>query len=880
MRLCTNLSRPLILLLAALWSLPSLAGVLRIPGPPMLADGVTTTTVLLYVDTPDPKVKIKADAGKVGGVELGAGGIVAFAFTPPAVSAPQAVNVRVNVNGVETVVALPAAPPAAGSLDITADPPVVAAGASAMIRIRPSGTSPVRAEGRRFAIAVSAGTVDSPVPAGDGTWIARYTPPKGMTEPMIVGIGAIDLAFPDRIIGVSTLPVTLKKSVSFNVQPNSSNVLTVSDRSYGPSSASPAGTVAFDVELDPRITTARLQSVNPDTSRLDETRPLPVLAPPQLLILPGSAAAPGQSSLPVRILVVDPAKTTAEAAPQLTASKGTFLPLQQQTLRPVNGERLYLTTLQLPEIPGELVLSATISGGSLTAKSERKLRALAGLPTVSLTANPPDLDPKLTSFTLTALVKDGRGVALPGKAPLLSAEGATLSGSVKDNKDGSYTSIWKRSSGSEVRVYGVPAIEASAGAPARLLVWGAAPAVRTGGTLTVTVAAVDAWGIGVPQVKLSLGVPVGDGSLPPEITTDARGLARVTYKAGNGIGLVGLSVEGGGIRTELALFQSPEGNGQFPPIGDAEEMRLIAAWKAACPALILVPPVPVAAPVLSTPASPVVATAPVTTAPVATPVPVATAPVPSADPVTPGATPGATAAPPGAKADRPKPSPGSGEIAPFRAAATLTNLRGTFLQDSNGQDGLLGSAESSAPAIGFFGLAADTRYWFTGGDWGKLGAEARFSGSLELVKVTDETRPNLPLEASGGLRYAWVKGPFTVEGGLGILYSSFTLLRYSDETLSDVALVRLSRLGMRLSAGVAAEKGPFRAAFELSEGFVLFPGITQLELDLDYTFKAPLTLHLSGLYDLRRTSFTAGSEGAGYVKQNRLGLGLGVGAVF
>ena len=57
------------------------------------------------------------------------------------------------------------------------------------------------------------------------------------------------------------LPVTVKRSVSFDVKPGSSNVLKVGSRSYGPLVAAPSGKVAFDIDLDPReLACIRLQA--------------------------------------------------------------------------------------------------------------------------------------------------------------------------------------------------------------------------------------------------------------------------------------------------------------------------------------------------------------------------------------------------------------------------------------------------------------------------------------------------------------------------------------------------------------------------------------------------------------------------------------------
>ncbi len=877
--------RPLILLLSALWCLPALAGVLRIPSPPLVADGSTASTVLLYTDTPGGKVKVKADSGKVGTVEATGDGLIRLSFTPPAVGQPQDVPVKVTINGEETVVNPPVVPPASGSLELILEPAMVNATTSSTVRIRVSGSSPVATEGRRFSLVASVGTIDSPVPAGDGTWIARYTPPKTMTEPVLVTLAAVDQAFPDRIFGIGTLPVTVRRSVSFDVQPGSSNVLTVGDKPYGPMVASPQGKVAFDLDLDPRIPTGKLVSVNPDTSRVEKDLPLPINATPQLLLLPLPPALTPSARIPVRVLLVDPAKTQGDGAlPTMTTSRGTIESPRQEALRPVNGERLYSAMLSMPDAPGEVAISVAFGAG----KAERKLKVAAGIPTLNLSATPATLDPKATTLSLTALLKDGRGTAIPGRVPTVTAEGATVSGSAKDNKDGSYTFSFKRASGAaEVRFYGLAPLDTSTGVPTSLLIWPATPGVKSGGTVTVTVVAVDAWGLPVPAVPLKLGVPQGDGSLPPSGTTDARGVARLTYRAGAGTGLVGLRVEGAGIRGEGAIYQSPNGDGALPPGGSQEQLGLLAAWQAASPVLVVVPPAPAPAPV------PVAAPAP--TSPTST-APTSPAPAPAPAPA-PGSTPFSTvgtgssspepARPtPGSAtpaANRPAPTSGSGgagEVAPLRVSLVLVNVRGEYGQTSNGKEGLLGAVDYSTPAMGFWALALDGRWWATQQDWGRVGVVGRAGGTLEWFSVLEKARLRPAPDITLGARYGRSFGIFNIEAGADFLYTSFVLFRYKDETLAEANLLSLGRPGFRLTAGMGVETEKLRIGFEAAEGFVFTPALTQLRLGGDYQVSGPWTVHVEGSYDLRYSHFETTGEAIGDIRQHSFGIGVGAGAVF
>ena len=224
---------PAFTLLSAMliWMDSAFAGVVLVPTAPLVADGVTTSTVRLYVEGGGgTKAKIKPDSGKIGPVVSGSDGVITFAFTPAAATAAGAVNFKVTLNGEDTMIPVPVIPTNTGRVTITVDPPVVSASGSATIRIQPQSTGAIAADGRSFKVVASAGAIDALTPAGGGAWVAHYTPPKGLTKPMTVVISAGDAAAPDSVWGVTTLPIVSRRSVSFDALAGSSNVLVAGDR--------------------------------------------------------------------------------------------------------------------------------------------------------------------------------------------------------------------------------------------------------------------------------------------------------------------------------------------------------------------------------------------------------------------------------------------------------------------------------------------------------------------------------------------------------------------------------------------------------------------------------------------------------------------------
>ncbi|MDP2306759.1 MAG: invasin domain 3-containing protein [Pseudomonadota bacterium] len=809
--------RWLSMLFTFLWCVPAWAGVVWVPSPPLLGDGVTPSTVRLYVDD-GAKIRVKADAGKVGPAVAGADGVWTIPYTPPRVAAVGTVVFRVSVGGGETALDIPVVPPFTGSIGLTFDPPVLPSTGTAMIKIAPEGSTAVAAEGRSFLLVASAGTVDTVTPAGNGVWVARYTPPKGLTAPLSVVFAAADAAAPDKVQGSAVLPVTVKRSVSFDVKPGSSNVMKVGSRTYGPIVAAPTGKVAFDIDLDPREPTGDLRSVNPDTSKEDREAPLPVAATTAIAFYPLPASVPAQAdlSVPVRIMVIGPdGRPKADATVKLSASKG--------TITPATWDRdVFSATFSPPTTPGEVVLFAEVDG----AKSERKIKIVGTIPTLTLSTEPAEIAKAGTSFSVIARVKDAQGTGVVGRAPTLTVEGATANGSAKDNKDGSYTFPFKVSSSTNrVRVYAAPPVETSSMPAARLVAWPGAATVAANGTdtVTVTVLAVDAFGLPVPNVTLKLGAPRGDGSVPPTGKTDARGMARVTFTAGRAPGVASVRIEAAGLVTEVPLFQTKDGIGPILPTGGGTaDEALVAKWKAAAPELRIVregvvppsgPPATVqitTVPPYTTPGAAILVNIRVmdsagsgvggkklnisagpavvgqitdnrdgsyavplqlpagTDGPIVLTVGVDSAAGSVTLPTlaTVGAQQPTSGAAPAGGLGRQKPADTSGNAAVRAPAAPVTsewaklrfgggllNARGTYTMSSDAGAQLLGAASFATPGAGFFGLALEGVWLPFHQSWGSLGLDVRGRSQIEWFQVGDWPFINVQRDAIVAARY-------------------------------------------------------------------------------------------------------------------------------
>ena len=587
------LIRLIVLFLLMLPSVALAGAVTLLPGPPVVSDGKSSATVRIWVPgiQGTDKVRVTASEGRVSEAEIGADGVITVTLIGPSIKAAKDLSLGVKIQGVslkvDEAVTVPLVPPYAGNLKVSFEPPEFVGGNSGvLVRVTPDASTPQSAEARRMLGAASAGTLDSFVAAGDGTFVARWSPPAGLAKSRTAIITVVDAAAPDKVQGWAALPVMVKQSVTLNAAPGSNNILLAGDRQWGPLQASPAGTVAFDVEVNPAKTSARLQTVIPGGAKTETAVELPVDEYDRVSFFPLPSAIPAspEAKLTVRFAVTKRSGEPLSNAPISVRATAGLLGTPVATSK----AGVYEAVFTPPEQPSDVIFTAEVEG----SKAEARTRVVPALPSVSISSEPEELPKGVNAVTLTARVKDARGAGVVGRTPEILVQGGSRGGAFQDKKDGTYTGkLTLTSKEGYMLVTADPPVEASALAPAQLLIWTARSVLPANGAeaVAVTVAAVDAFGMPVADVKLKMSVPVGDGTMAPDAVTNKKGLARVTFKSGVVPGPATLRVDGAGLWTSTLIFQ--QGPGVVAPTnvptGAPDAVAALVAWQSAAPAIIV-----------------------------------------------------------------------------------------------------------------------------------------------------------------------------------------------------------------------------------------------------------------------------------------------------
>ncbi len=545
-----------------------------LPAGTVWADGATRTVVMVRVEgaAPGDRIKVKTKEARIRSTKVVGPELVRIVLVPLVRTQPGRLSLQIKAKGASGTVELPVVPGPTGSLSIEPATELAWAGSgSVLIRIKPVGAHPVSERKRRVLLHASAGRITSaPVASKSGGWIARWTPPSASGAPVAVLFTATDLSAPERVLGQTSLPVQVRRTVSVPV-PEGAVVV------YDGVSSDPVhgGTWTSRVVLHPEKLPASLQTLTPEDKLVESPLDLGDPVPPQLAFAPLPPKLPTPRPVTLWLAARNPdGSPWSGSAPQLDGV-GRFRSA---------GDGWYFLRVQPPAQAGPWELSASIDGAVATARVKLEPEP----PRADLAVYPFPIPPDARAVTLVVSLEDRDGEGVSGVVVNPRGKGFSTQTSRVDEGDGTY--VWTlRPTSSKPLVVGTKVSLPTSRLPvAHVLAWTPSPLVPADGKSTthVTLVAVDALGRPVPKVRFDLVVPVGDAQVPARVYADSSGFATVKVIAGTRPGPVGLEARTSSVNGAVVLYQaSSAGTPSLEPLGTAPTRDYTARWAAANPRL-------------------------------------------------------------------------------------------------------------------------------------------------------------------------------------------------------------------------------------------------------------------------------------------------------
>ena len=820
---------------------------------PLLADGQTESVVQLHVPglTQRARVKVKSRGGRVVSQYVDAQGTITLGILPKAVTGATTMPLSVRIRGpfkLDEQVALAVRPPAGVNFQMVMEPQQLRPGQSeAVVSILMPEGGHLPPDARKLEITASVGQVSGLRYNGGGSWSATYTAPKNLRQPVSALLTAVDLTAPEQVAAMVTLPVRVSRSETFTGPPGGRVVVMDGNKEYGPALVSPAGTVAFDMDLLPGETAVEVVRFARGQERSQTVETVLTQADPQLSFvgLPSGMNVP--VGRPVRLLL---AHTDGAGVPISNAQNIRVVGPGHPVLEALGGG-WYEVQFNSPREPSEFEVSAHLGEQSVRLP----MKAVTGVPVLSASMDPPGLNQK-RSISATVFARDEQGAALAGQKVALYVSGGRVSGRLRDGRDGSYSQSIQVDADSATALVVPYAATASASLPpAAVRVWSAFPSaqVANGSLVPVFVVVEDAMGLPVRNADIRLKGPVGV-ELPPNLSTGESGIAIAEFRSGSlSAGPALVVAESGGIESQIALWVMPQGGVLNQPVrlGSPWERAAVDRWRAGLPVSVIqdAPAVVVARPAAEA-SAPSPAPSPANPAQQAVDAPALNAgSMAGLRPDGMGSARGLASSPTGsAFVDQ--------EEVPFlQARLGLSSVGLSFEQTHQDEEGLAtvpsDAAYKKGLPLGVVGLKAhvlarvmdDSLHVELDARWGSyaLRTKAPNASSASSDEESFSTKSHSLTNVLAGAKY---RHPFEVssiaarvEGGMWFHRSNMLSFAY-DETRGGAQQLSQTLQGARIGAGLGLVLAGIEGTFLLAETFAPAPVATHFgfsaDADLDF----------------------------------------------
>ncbi len=866
----------LFLLSAPAWA----ADVELLHAEPVWADGTTGTTLEIWVPgiSPEDSVQIKGRKVLVRKVSVPGPGIVRFEVVPRAVDQAGTSEIHLSVKGgiqLEEKLTLELLPPSFGSLSVEAAPTELVHGqGGASIQVAPLGAHRLGVADRPLLASPQLGSIQGPAPLEDG-WLGRYEPPTRLGGPATDLVLLTDPSSGGEAVGMVAIPLLVTHRRTFETSWGSQNVLTVGQRTYGPTAADAAGRVSFDVHLDPAHPTGTLEAVAEGSRKTSSEVTIHPGATREIAFFPVPTGVPVGRVLTLHLAAVHPGGDPWEDAPLVLKTGGRFENL---------GGGLYRVQYTVPSRPGPWVVEAT--AGDRTARIT--VNVVADLPLLSLSSDATELSEGLEDLRVQARVSDLQGTALPNKVKLVVSGAQVVSGP-KSPATG-LTDWWLRPGGGVSRVIAEaePVLPASTMAASRVLIWPTVHALQPGRVGGVRVAAVDPYGLPVPGETVEVAILAGDAEVHHTLKTGKDGTQTVIVRPGTTPGPVVIQASIGEIHAHTTLWLTEDMAPRPQPTGSKQVVELNDTWQALFPRLAINradadPQVAVAVKEATGPSF----AAALEWLRTGVPEEEATAPPPkpveAPAPAEPAKGPEASAPVAAAPLPRPPRKQPTGPSFGLLEVQTMDlSWRQSVVSESAGVFPTEAGFGAETPDRSL-GLSARAELWPRKG---RFGLETRWRGSTRPDVSEEVVTAGRPGSLAVGLRWRYAtEGALRAEAGLGGHRSDVLIFRYADEGQTRLHLLDVPVWGLRVSGAAGWDYYRWRFRIEGGEtlaGSGFWPVDTWAGLRLDI----PLNVLLPGTYvstradlDWRTMEFES-NDSTAQMQDRQQAVAIGIGTVF
>jgi hypothetical protein len=438
--------------------------------------------------------------------------------------------------------------------------------------------------GAELVISPSLGTVANLVSMAPGAYTALYTPPKAAKDPAVAVMTFADRRDPTRTYGTLALPMLVKRDLQVKGLANSSVLVRIGDREFGPVKAAANGLAKVPVIIPPGVQQATIVSLS-GNERVESPLDLKIPQSPRLRMVPLHTGLPADSrlSVPVRVFVV-----RGDGAPDTEASVTFATTAGQISAAQPEGKGVYSALWTPPSDPGPkkvAEISASVQDGKGPQLDRITVPLLPGRPAgFTLQPQPDQLKAGMTSFSLLARLTDAVDQGIPGRSLGFIVDGAKQVGPPKDLTKGDYKVDFTMGAEGPVDILATVKSPAGRNTVRQVLIFPQKERLPTDGLSSsmLTILALDEFGYPVANQDVQLQLISGEGKLPQTARTDASGMAQVHYTAGRKPGLIHIQATADGRSNGAAILQAPSTLApsltDLPNSGTQAALDLLSAW--------------------------------------------------------------------------------------------------------------------------------------------------------------------------------------------------------------------------------------------------------------------------------------------------------------